>query len=261
LTIVAVSDVHLGYKQCNRPAFANFLDYIASRNDVTDLVVVGDFLDMWRRDIAGVVLESIPILDKLVDLQKSKSVHYIVGNHDYHMLSLKDHGYQFNFKDSIVLGSGNLNCRFLHGWEFDPSQNKIYFEALCHSSDETGEKISEAWDFFTSSWTIWGKLWSRISGQRSRVWTDLEHLLTPAEARLTKTLDVVNKNACNTAKPGELLVFGHTHWAFIAKAENVVNTGCWVKGATRTNTYVEIEAGKPKLLVFDGEEITERIEC
>jgi len=43
------------------------------------------------------------------------------------------------------LSNGNgLNYQFIHGWEFDPSQNKLYFEALRHTSDEAGEEISEA---------------------------------------------------------------------------------------------------------------------
>jgi UDP-2,3-diacylglucosamine pyrophosphatase LpxH len=53
MTIIAVSDVHLGYKNCDKKSFKDFLDYVAVREDITDFVILGDFLDMWRRDIAG----------------------------------------------------------------------------------------------------------------------------------------------------------------------------------------------------------------
>ena len=44
------------------------------------------------------------------------------------------------------------------------------------------------------------------------------------------------------------------------KAENVVNSGSWVKDAAITNTYVELSGGKPRLFVFGGNEVTDRKE-
>jgi hypothetical protein len=42
------------------------------------------------------------------------------------------------------------------------------------------------------------------------------------------------------------------------KAENVVNSGSWVTDAPVHNTYVRIEAGRPRLFVYGGGEITQR---
>jgi predicted phosphodiesterase len=85
-----------------------------------------------------------------------------------------------------------------------------------------------------------------------------ERLHRGPEDRLKDSLDKINLTACNAVKPGEILVFGHTHAPFVTKAENVVNSGSWVKDAVVHNTYVEISGGKPKLFIFGGREITER---
>ena len=43
-----------------------------------------------------------------------------------------------------------------------------------------------------------------------------------------------------------------------AQSGDVVNTGSWVTDATTRNTYVVLEHGKPRLFVYEGEEIMER---
>ena len=48
--MVATLDVHLGYYCCDENLFKKFLDDIVDTEEVTHLVLAGDFLDMWRRD-------------------------------------------------------------------------------------------------------------------------------------------------------------------------------------------------------------------
>jgi UDP-2,3-diacylglucosamine pyrophosphatase LpxH len=63
--IIAVSDVHLGYlkeddsKQSlsNKTGFCDLLRDIEARDDINHLVICGDMLDMWRRDMVGVTIE------------------------------------------------------------------------------------------------------------------------------------------------------------------------------------------------------------
>ena len=78
---------------------------------------------------------------------------------------------------------------------------------------------------------------------------------------MKETYKEVEKRACSSVKPSEILVFGHTHRPFINKKENVVNTGSWVTDSPVHNTFVELANGKPRLFVFDKGEITERVEC
>src|SRR3989442_1202698 len=72
MVIVVTSDQHLGYSNSNVNDFFKFLVYILERKDVTDFVILGDFVDMWRRDISGIFLENHDILEKILDI-KSKT--------------------------------------------------------------------------------------------------------------------------------------------------------------------------------------------
>ena len=46
LVIIASSDQHLGYKGADKDSFLGFLDYLAEQANVSDCVIVGDFVDM-----------------------------------------------------------------------------------------------------------------------------------------------------------------------------------------------------------------------
>lgn len=63
---------------------------------------------------------------------------------------MKNFGYQFNFYKELLLTDAGNSYRFLHGYEFDPSQNQLYFDALSYTTDELGNILSEAWDIFMS---------------------------------------------------------------------------------------------------------------
>jgi UDP-2,3-diacylglucosamine pyrophosphatase LpxH len=242
MTTIVVSDVHLGYKKCNKKDFNAFLEYLSKREDINHIVICGDFLDMWRRDLAGVVLENADIFDKLQNLQNKlqnlqkpgMTVDYVAGNHDYHVSKFKNFGYQFAFHDELSLTMDGIKYKFLHGYEFDRGQDKIYFDALCYSTDEVGDIADNAWEIYNrgKSW------WRRISGffKKGKDMRNLKTLLTPP-------------------------IFGHTHKPFINTKENVANAGSWVKDHTPSNTYLEIKDGKISLKIFGGEDITERLEC
>ena len=262
MTTIVVSDVHLGYKNCNKKDFNDFLEDLSKREDINHIVICGDFLDMWRRDLAGVVLENADIFGKLQNLQKpGMTVDYVAGNHDYHVLKFKNFGYQFTFYEELPLTIDDIKYKFLHGYEFDRGQDKIYFDALCYSTDELGDIADNAWEIYNrgKSW------WRRISGffKKGKDMRNLKTLLTPPEERLKDVTVVgeVEKKACSSVERGEALIFGHTHKPFINTKENVANAGSWVKDHTPSNTYLEIKDGKISLKVFGGEDITERLEC
>ena len=257
MAIIAVSDLHLGFEQCDKPAFIRFLEKLHSDPSITDLVFVGDIVDMWRRDASGIFLENHEILDQIIDLQKKMNFHYITGNHDYHLLKLQGRGYPLQFLEELTLQQDGVSCRFIHGWEFDELQRVHFMESLCHAmSDHKGDRDSNIWAHLT-----------RDEGDLSRAFHAVEHIgkrkiadtlqLDPQE-RLKETLKGVEKKARSTVKPGEVLVFGHTHRPFINKEENLVNTGSWLMNAPVHNTFVRLDGGKPRLFVFEGAEITER---
>lgn len=261
LVIVVTSDQHLGYENSDKKAFNLFLDQLLTEDGVTDFVLLGDVVDMWRRDASGVFLESKDVLTRVTALQKKMRVHYVAGNHDFHVLKLQNHSYPFTFLKNLSLTEASFKYRFLHGYEFDSLQREPLMEALCRVlSDGAGEFESGAWATITREWSDLKYFFSSIFRKRA-ISRTVEKLQQIPELRLKDSLTQVEKLACSNAQPGEVLIFGHTHRPFVNKSENVVNSGSWVTDAPVHNTYVRLEGGKPRLFVFGGGEITERIVC
>jgi UDP-2,3-diacylglucosamine pyrophosphatase LpxH len=250
----------LGYANADKTAFNAFLDNLSQESDVTHMVLLGDVVDMWRRDAAGVFLEHHDTVAKLLALKsKGVQVFYVAGNHDYHVVDLVNPAYPLEFRKELSLTDGQFNYRFVHGYQFDPEQKIPFMAFLCRvMSDQGGALESNLWVDFNSVNNIFSKI------EPSFVKADLaamaERLHRRPEDRLKESLNKINMTACNEVKPGEVLIFGHTHVPFVNKAENVVNTGSWVKDAVIHNTYVELSGGKPRLFVYGGHEITERTE-
>jgi UDP-2,3-diacylglucosamine pyrophosphatase LpxH len=260
MAIVAISDLHLGFEQCDKPAFLRFLKTLQSDPSITDLVFIGDMVDMWRRDASGIFLENHEILDIILDLQKKMRFYYLAGNHDYHLLKLQGREYPINFQNDITIQQDGVSCRFIHGWEFDDLQREHFMESLCHAmSDGKGDRESNIWASLTRDEGDLSRLFSRIEHARKRQTAETLQL-DPQQRLDAETLKGVEKKARSTVKPGEVLVFGHTHRPFINKAENLANTGSWLLSAPVHNTYVRLESGKPRLFVFEGAEITERVD-
>jgi UDP-2,3-diacylglucosamine pyrophosphatase LpxH len=231
LKLIIVSDIHLGYENADKDSFNMFLDGLQSDKETTDLVLLGDIVDMWRRDASGVFLENWDIVQKIISLKQKMRVHYVAGNHDYHVLNIQDHSYPFSFTKNLKFTDGDHTYMICHGYEFDPHQKTVLMEALCHVMYDKIEGFADIFGGVTQS----------------------------PETRLSKILGDVEHHACSTVKNGEILVFGHTHHPFINEAENVVNSGCWVTDSPVHNTVVELSGGKPRLSIFEGREITERI--
>jgi predicted phosphodiesterase len=86
----------------------------------------------------------------------------------------------------------------------------------------------------------------------------IEALMQPPKERLKSELSIVEHKACTEEKkPGQILVFGHTHRPFVNTDNNVVNAGSWVSDADITNTFVELEGNKIRLQQYDKGKVTE----
>ncbi|MDA4123483.1 MAG: metallophosphoesterase family protein [Thaumarchaeota archaeon] len=258
MSIVAVSDQHLGIETVDKAAFNRFLDQIQTDDSVTDLVLLGDVVDMWRRDASGVFLENKDTFDRIIALQKKMHVYYIAGNHDYHVLRLQGHGYPVAFQKDLSLQQAGVTIRFLHGYEFDEMQREHFMESLCHAmSDEKGSRDNNIWAALGRDDSDLKRFFDSIFRKGSMRAQAQALLLDPTE-RLKETLGGVEKKARESVLPGQVLIFGHTHRPFIDSAGNLANTGSWLTTAPIHNTYIRIEGGKPRLFVFEGAEITER---
>ncbi len=261
MAIIVVSDQHLGYENSEKAAFDAFLGELSGDATVTDLVLLGDVVDMWRRDASGVFLENSDTIGRIISLMKTMTVHYIAGNHDFHVLQLQNYSYPFNFVRNLQLRDGHTNYRFVHGYEFDRLQREPLMEALCRvMSDGTGDFESGVWSTITRDWSDTEYFLSSIF-RKGSIRRASEALQQGPEVRLKDELGAVEGLACSSVQDGEVLVFGHTHRPFINARENVVNSGSWVKDADVHNTFVRLENGKPRLFVFGAGEILEREEC
>lgn len=260
MKIIVISDIHLGYQRSNVKDFDNFLDYLATRKDVDVLVILGDFVDMWRRDVSGLFLEFRNELDKILNLPKHVTVYCLFGNHDYHLLKLTGPTYPFEFVETkCIPATDTITYKFKHGHQYDSAQNPIFMELLCDNlSNQAGKDRSEIYDAFNK---IKDEL-SHALGFKTKQ-DHIDHLLKIPESRLAQNLSEVEKEAFKDVGQNEILIFGHTHRAFVSDNERIVNTGCWVSDASLTNTFVELDNGQVRLFEFFNKdkisEVKERI--
>jgi UDP-2,3-diacylglucosamine pyrophosphatase LpxH len=262
MVIIATSDQHLGSDTSNQSSFEEFLDQIIRTDTtITDFVLLGDVVDMWRRDASGVFLENRKIFENILSLPKNIKVHYVYGNHDYHLRYLEDHSYPFEFKECLRLFKDGMKYRFVHGHRFDGLQQEELLDPLCRTmSDDLGDIESVVWAMLTRDLSDLEYFSYPISEKRE-ILEKVEELLQKPETRFAVTSGAIMKEACSSVVPGEILVFGHTHVPFINESGTVVNTGCWVNEAPIHNTYVRLEAGGPRLFEFRKGEITKRVKC
>ena len=160
--IIAVSDLHLGDPASNRSGFTSFIEeFLKPRcNEITDLVLLGDILDLWRRNSSSVILENLDILNDVCGL--GFQVHYIVGNHDFIMkefnLGREDLTSPEEFTctpknmavgEIRILESGGKKFRFIHGHQMDYWYALPFYEAfsraMCNVTEEV-EELSSVWN-------------------------------------------------------------------------------------------------------------------
>lgn len=259
---MVTSDQHLGYQNSNSKEFLSFLNDLAKREDVTDFVILGDFIDMWRRDISGLFLEHHDILEKILELKKKMNVHCIAGNHDFHLLKLVNHRYPLQFTKDLSLPSNGITYVFKHGWEFDPMQHEAIMEILCYNiSDEAGQIRTDIWHTLATSLekNLLDKIKDFFTHHKGKDNYLQNIMLQPDKREIS--IGEVEHNACKSVKSGEILIFGHTHRPFVNTDNNVVNSGSWITDAAVSNIYVELDGKNIHLMQYGGSEITQREAC
>ena len=249
--IIAVSDVHLGYRQSNEKDFEQFIcEFVVPTLSSDDhFILLGDIIDFWRRDNIEPVLKNQKTWEQISTLvDKGVDVHYVIGNHDYYLNAIKERFPEYRALDLrkyLQLEYNGISYFFIHGYELDVLANyepltlKEYeriSEELCRTGNILG-------DFLSRLWGIKSKL-SKPPQKRTSWKKRDEKFLSKADH-----MGNVKKFACSKArnlflgmKNDEKLVFGHTHRPFIN--DDTVNTGCWVKDASKYNTYLIIDDGK-----------------
>jgi UDP-2,3-diacylglucosamine pyrophosphatase LpxH len=251
--IIVVSDIHLGYAKSNSESFSRFLDQCRSV-DLERFVILGDLLDFWRCNNAQAVVDNQHVLEQIGRLN-ARTIHYIPGNHDFYihkLAAIYGDRYPFVVSKWLTLDDGGIRINFRHGYELEvlanlePMTIETYewlSERMCFTERVTGGILSELWDLIE---------------ERHQITARIEHIKKPPHER--NELDKVRELALSKGvyvllgmKPGEKLVYGHTHRPFIDEENTVANTGSWVDEGPPDrlrNTYLMIENGKMELRQF-----------
>jgi UDP-2,3-diacylglucosamine pyrophosphatase LpxH len=269
--IVVISDAHLAEKSKDEKVKKDdreFLDFLNHVNDDLlsdggDLVILGDLIDFWRRDFAKALMEMEDTVSVLTSFKDDVKVHYVVGNHDYYMLKLKEtlsDRFPFeNVAEHVKLQEGGKKFFFTHGYQLEVLANpyyksltsyKCFAEHLCLAGDDTGNAASKLWDTIQSSKSILERL-QRVPSDLRKAFESMmegpdERLCGRHNAALT--IDNLAKSRSRAVYMGmeidEFLIFGHTHMPFVDEVHRVANVGSWNKSPCDGYRYMVIRDGK-----------------
>ncbi len=83
---IFISDLHLGdgsrTDDFHRDKeFLEFLAFVESESE--ELIILGDFLELWQADLDRVLFQHSEIINKLISLKNKVRITYVIGNHDY----------------------------------------------------------------------------------------------------------------------------------------------------------------------------------
>jgi len=252
--IIAVSDVHLGYEACNKEAFKRFIERISNVLGSDDhLVLLGDILEFWRRNNVAVALEN---QDVILGLQSLKArIHYLVGNHDYLILSLAEKlgkNYPFEVTKNERLQDADRWFYFTHGYDLEVLANlePMTVEAYESVSQSLCQMTEEFMGSILSN--LWGALQVTFKKGDERLKSIQAVVKSPGKRGKMDRVEALARSEAKRLFLGlikdDTLVFGHTHRPFID--ERVANTGSWLSEADEQNTYITIENGKMRLEKF-----------
>lgn len=270
--IIVVSDVHLAERDDKQTKeddakFLQFLEHISSNQlkDGGELVLLGDIIDLWRRDFVKAMMESEPVISKLMEMKNKVKIHYLAGNHDFHMLNMSDilkDNYPFQVTKQLHLTEGGKKFCFIHGYQLEVLANPYYksmsayetfSEGLCLAGDETGDAADKLWQTYeASSSALEGlkRLPLNIKGA-------LDSMFKSPSERMKNVRSEVDRIAMSSARvlylgmeKDETLVFGHTHEPFQEVENGAINTGSWKKSPCPNYTYLEILGGQVKSQTF-----------
>lgn len=264
--IIVVSDVHLAERDDEQTKeddakFLEFLNYI-STNQLQkggELVLLGDIIDLWRRDFIRAMMESEPIISKLMEMKEKVKIHYLAGNHDFHMLRMSEilgDNYPFQVTRELRLTESGKKFFFIHGYQIEVLANPYYksmsayetfAEGLCLAGDETGNAADKLWESYENSKAALDglkRLPANIKGA-------IDSMFKPPKQRTVSVRSLVDNIAISSARAfylgvgkDETLVFGHTHEPFPAVTNGAINTGSWKKSPCTEYKYMEIDGGQ-----------------
>ncbi|MCH2087333.1 MULTISPECIES: UDP-2,3-diacylglucosamine diphosphatase [Pseudoalteromonas] len=233
---VWISDVHLGYKDCQAQYLLDFLNAIEC--DV--LYLVGDIVDLWSMKRQFFWHPSHYDVLALIQ-QKAKDgtrVIYIPGNHDEtfrHYANDSLFGIEVH-KQYIHTTKANKRFLLLHGDDFDSATR---YNKLISIAGDAGYDLL----LFLNRWTnrirrlFGGNYWSLASWIKARV------------HKAREAIDAFEKAAIHEAKKQAVdgIICGHIHHPAVKVVDGILycNDGDWIENCT---ALVENSSGRIELL-------------
>lgn len=269
MSIVAVSDLHLGMKGAREDEFAEFIGYLKDRK-IEHLVLLGDIIETWRRNFTEAVMECLGTLTTLNSMLEETQIHYVAGNHDFNLLHLdgvlKDR-FPFKVKKHVVIRSKEREFFFFHGYQLEVLCNpyyrsmKIYetfCEYMCLAGDNAGNAADRLWEMLLSKRSLWNSLKKFPSAPRSAFMS----MRQPPEIRIKnyrknnifrpikELAGADTRHSRLHMRPEQYLIYGHIHEAYVDDDRKVANTGSWGFGHDQKLEYIEIIDDKVELKEF-----------
>ncbi|UJX24112.1 UDP-2,3-diacylglucosamine diphosphatase [Pseudoalteromonas sp. CF6-2] len=233
---VWISDVHLGYKDCQAQYLLDFLNAIEC--DV--LYLVGDIVDLWSMKRQFFWHPSHYDVLALIQ-QKAKDgtrVIYIPGNHDETFRQYADESLFGIEVHQQYIHTTKANKRFLllHGDDFDSATR---YNKLISIAGDAGYDLL----LFLNRWTnrirrlFGGHYWSLASWIKARV------------HKARAAIDAFEKAAIHEAKKQGVdgIICGHIHHPAVKVVDGILycNDGDWIENCT---ALVENDCGRIELL-------------
>lgn len=264
--IVVVSDVHLAERddpqtKKDDAKFLEFLDHISANQleEGGELVLLGDIIDLWRRDFVNAMMESEPVITKLMEMKEKVRIHYLAGNHDFHMLNMSGilgDNYPFKVLRELHLTESGKKFFFIHGYQLEVLANPYYksmsayetfAEGLCLAGDDTGDAADKLWESYERSQAAYKELKRLPESIKGAI----DSMFKTPDERMKNARTIVDRIAVSRARSlylgmerDETLVFGHTHMPFPEVENGAINTGSWNKKPCTEYKYMEIKNGQ-----------------
>jgi UDP-2,3-diacylglucosamine pyrophosphatase LpxH len=238
---IAISDVHLGTKDCKAEALNNFLKH----NTCDTLYLVGDIIDAWRiqqNKWRWKQSHTNVVRRVLGHAKRGTRVIYIAGNHDEFLRPMIPYGFSFGLVEIHNqfehIGVDGRHYLIIHGDLFDG------ITTLAPWLGFLGDKL---YDFVLT-------LNSKFNWFRHKLGFGYWSLSKYLKYRVKKAVDFIfqfEKNLAGYCKKRGFdgVIVGHVHSAEIKEIDGIIymNDGDWVESCT---ALVEHHDGRWEIITW-----------
>ena len=230
--LCVISDLHLGNPAfLKRDYLSSFLKYLTKKG--TSLCINGDGIDLLQYSTKNLVRDIQSSLKSVKDFisRGSKSIYYVLGNHDIHLEPYLDKFGIFSFAPFLEVISGGRRIHIEHGHRFD--ERFHCFPGLYHHLSKVLGKLLIVSPkffhiFFKIEWFFHALKNKKVNGRHSTL-VEAPSNFTAAQKFFARGFDIV--------------ILAHTHLHGLQVLEDgkiLANAGAWTADKIH---YLEIKQG------------------